>query len=118
MTQAEYWGAAEDINSIRFRACPAPHELVRGAIIGVVDVVEIVSASASPWFFGPRGLVLRNTEPCEPIPCSGALGYFQWKQSGAIEAPLKWMLPENDVAVQAPAKAAAPAVPDLFGGER
>jgi hypothetical protein len=70
--------------------------LVRGAIIGSVNVVEIVTKSTSAWFFGPRGLYLRDPQPCDPLPCSGALGYFDWKESGAIEQPLKWMLPKPD----------------------
>ena len=36
-------------------ACPRPDALVRGAIIGAVDVVGIVSESDSPWFGGPDG---------------------------------------------------------------
>ena len=77
------------------RPVPPPDALVRSAIIGTVDVVDIVAASSSPWFGGgspdARGLVLDNPEPCDAIPCIGTLGYFAWKRSGSF-APVKpWM---------------------------
>ena len=71
--------------------CPHPTELPRGAIIGAVDVVDIVSESESEWFGGQRGLVLANAETCEPIPCPGALGYFAWQAGGALAEPARWM---------------------------
>lgn len=71
--------------------CPRPGSLVRGAIIGVVDVVEIITQSDSPWFGGEAGLRLENPRPVTPIPASGALGYFEWQRSGEF-APVKpWM---------------------------
>lgn len=72
-------------------ACPRPDALVRGAIIGAVDVVGIVSESDSPWFGGQMGLVLENAVACDPVPCVGALGYFAWEPAAAF-APVKpWM---------------------------
>ena len=71
--------------------CPRPDALPRSAIIGAVDVVEIVSESDSEWFGGQMGLVLDNAVACDPIPCVGQLGYFAWEASGAL-APVKpWM---------------------------
>ncbi|MEM9438574.1 MAG: hypothetical protein AAGA15_16220 [Pseudomonadota bacterium] len=72
--------------------CPHPTELPRGAIIGAVDVVDIVSESDSEWFGGQRGLVLENAEMCEPIPCPGALGYFEWQAGGHLSDPARWMI--------------------------
>lgn len=72
-------------------ACPRPETLVRGAIIGTVEVVEIIDQSDSPWFGGQMGLVLRNPVPIPPIPAPGALGYFRWKRGGALAPPLRWM---------------------------
>lgn len=95
MTRDEYVHAYDFMRSIGV-VCPPAGALIRGAIIGSVHVVEIVTRSNSPWFFGPRGLVLRDPEACEPRACSGALGYFDWKESDAIEQPLKWMLPKSD----------------------
>lgn len=72
--------------------CPPPAELPRGAIIGTVDVVEIIDESDSPWFGGAAGLRLENPVPLEnPIPAKGALGYFQWQPGGALADPLPWM---------------------------
>lgn len=97
MTRDEYVSAYDFMRSIHV-VCPPAGALIRGAIIGSVEVVDIVTNHPSAWFFGPRGLVLRNPEACEPRPCSGALGYFDWKESGEIEQPLKWMQPKHDVA--------------------
>jgi hypothetical protein len=48
-----------------------------GCIVGTVDIVDCVSESKSPWFFGQYGFVLANPRALpEPIPCKGALGFF------------------------------------------
>ena len=72
-------------------SCPHPSDLTRGAIIGTVDVVDIVSESDSEWFGGQMGLVLEDATTCTPIPCPGALGYFQWHASGHLAKPAQWM---------------------------
>lgn len=95
MTRYEY-GDARDFMAHIGVVCPPPIELMRGGIIGAVDVVDVVSDSNSPWFFGPRGLVLRDPVACDFIPSAGALGYFAWER-GSLEAaavPAKWMLPQ------------------------
>lgn len=90
MREAEYawavWRMAQDGVSV-----PPPGELVRGAIIGSVEVVEIITESDSPWFGGASGLSLKDPEPIEPIPCKGALGYFRWERAKAFAGPLLWM---------------------------
>ncbi|MBN9529764.1 MAG: hypothetical protein J0H82_26390 [Alphaproteobacteria bacterium] len=60
------------------------HEALRdlktagGHIVGSVEVVDCVTASASPWFCGPVGFVLRDPVVLSrPIPCKGALGFFR-----------------------------------------
>ncbi|MEM7520622.1 MAG: hypothetical protein AAF307_06245 [Pseudomonadota bacterium] len=71
--------------------CPRPDALPRAAIIGTVTVTEIITQSDSAWFGGDAGLVLADPKPIEPIPASGALGYFEW-QRGERFAPVKpWM---------------------------
>lgn len=80
--------------------CPLASELLRGGVIGSVEVVDVVSESYSPWFFGPRGLVLRNPEASTFIPAVGALGYFEWRRSdpSVVPPPAKWMLPTEPAA--------------------
>lgn len=90
MKEAEYrWGAWRlGQHGVR---CPRPDDLVRGAIIGQVDVVDIVSHSDSEWFGGQMGLVLENPRSCTPIPAKGALGYFEWTPSGSLAPVAPWM---------------------------
>lgn len=46
-----------------------------GAIVGVVDLVDCVTQSASPWFFGHAGFVLASPRRLpRPIHCRGQLG--------------------------------------------
>ncbi len=52
------------------------HDLPLGGIVGVVEIVDCVTAMDSRWFFGRYGFVLRNPRPIELIPCKGALGFF------------------------------------------
>lgn len=72
--------------------CPPPATLVRSALIGTVEVVEIIDQSDSPWFGGAAGLRLANPVPlATPIPVKGALGYFEWVAEGQLARPLPWM---------------------------
>lgn len=98
MTRREYEAAAAFMCGFGVR-CPPPAQLLRGAIIGTVEVVDIVDHSSSPWFMGPLGLVLAGAEPCTPLYLPGALGYFHWQrmilsrpEGSAAEQPLPWML--------------------------
>ena len=72
-------------------SCPRPETLPRGAIIGTIEVVEIIDWSDSEWFGGQLGLVLRDPVPIEPIPAPGALGYFEWASGGDLVPVLPWM---------------------------
>jgi len=48
-----------------------------GHIVGTVEIVDCVKESASPWFSGSYGFVLRNPMPlANPFPFKGALGFF------------------------------------------
>lgn len=51
-----------------------------GGIVGVAEVVDVITESDDPWFVGPYGLVLRNARPVTFIPVSGALGFFKWRE--------------------------------------
>ncbi len=63
----------------RRRSASGSLDAQRGGIIGVAEIVGCVTASESPWFFGPYGFVLRNVNPVEFVPVKGALGFFDWR---------------------------------------
>lgn len=55
---------------------PAIEELVTGAIVGLVDIVDCVTESDSPWFTGEHGWVLANPRPGTPYQQKGQQGFF------------------------------------------
>lgn len=50
--------------------------LERGGIIGIAEIVDCVSESASPWFTGPSGFVIANARPIPFFPLRGRLNFF------------------------------------------
>src|SRR5581483_5347624 len=57
---------------------PPEEEMVQGAIIGLVDIVDVVKRHRSKWFTGPYGFVLANPRPLpNPIPFKGKLGFWE-----------------------------------------
>ena len=110
MTRAEYEDAAFFMASLGVE-CPLPADLYRGGIIGSVDVIDVVKESDSPWFFGPRGLVLSEPRPCEPIMAPGARGYFRWSPGETNVSAARWMQHYGDPVAAPRAK---PGTGDLF----
>jgi hypothetical protein len=56
---------------------PSYDQLPKGAIIGLVDIVDCVDYSNSRWFEGPLGFTLANPRLLpEPIPCEGKRRFF------------------------------------------
>lgn len=56
-----------------------PDDMHCGAIIGSVELVDVVEKSDSKWFQGPKGFVLRDPKP-EPIKyCKGKLNFWELK---------------------------------------
>lgn len=106
LTRDEYAEAYDFMRGIGV-ICPPPAALERGGIIGSVEVIDVVKASDSGWFFGPRGLVLRDPVPCEFVPAIGALGYFRWQRADAaiVPQPARWMLPTIAAEAEAPPRA-------------
>ncbi len=51
-------------------------EFPTGGIIGKVDFYDCVTESASIWFRGPYGFLLRHPMRIDFFPCSGQLGFF------------------------------------------
>lgn len=96
MGQRDYQSARDFICSL-CQELPEARDLERGGIIGSVEILGVVKESDSPWFFGPRGLVLANAEPCDFIPVKGCLGFFNWRDhlTDHVPEPARWMLPEE-----------------------
>ena len=55
-----------------------------GGIVGIADIVDCVSKSSSPWFFGPFGFVLREQRPLAFMPLKGTVKFFDTKYEGAL----------------------------------
>lgn len=56
---------------------PEEDELHLSAIIGIVDLVDVVERKRSKWFGGPFGLILENPLILtRPISCKGGLGLW------------------------------------------
>lgn len=108
MTRAEYEDAAEFMASIGI-TCPAPADLQRGGIVGVTNIVDIVTELDSPWFFGPKGLLLGDSRPIDFIPSVGALGFFKWEEILEDQsAAAKWMQTAAAAPSPAPAQGELP----------
>lgn len=61
---------------------PAFETLPRGGVIGQIDVVDCVTRSNSPWFFGRYGWVLAEPKELPFTACRGALRFFRPRRSG------------------------------------
>lgn len=48
-----------------------------GAVIGIVDLIDCVKKSESPWFIGEYGFVLSNPRKIIPYPYPGQQGFFE-----------------------------------------
>ena len=79
-TIAVHAGFAYDKHAKLPRGVKPPHEeqIVRGAIIGVADIVDVVERHRSKWFSGPFGFVLANPRALRrPIFCPGRLSFWE-----------------------------------------
>lgn len=73
MADCEFWMAKKGLGRP-----PAIKPAQRGAVLGVARLVDCVSASASPWFIGPHGLVLVDVLKFEtPVPMKGSLSLWE-----------------------------------------
>lgn len=55
-----------------------------GGIVGVAEIVDVVTGMDDPWFFGPYGLVITNAKPLPFHPCKGQLGFFNATYPGTV----------------------------------
>jgi len=72
-----------------------PDQLPTGAVIGVCDLVDVVTRSHArrfgKWFFGPYGFVLANARPLHRrVPMKGRLGLFH--PSGSVARRVRTQL--------------------------
>lgn len=81
MTMAEYGETRQFVWSLGINDIPAFDAIRRGGIIGVADLVDVVTRHPSPWFFGPYGFVLANPRAVPFISVKGALGFFDWRKN-------------------------------------
>jgi hypothetical protein len=81
MTRGEYDEARYFASRISPAEMPSYGAMTRGGIVGVAEIVDCVNRSASPWFFGRWGFVLRNVRPVDFIPVKGELGFFNWRKN-------------------------------------
>lgn len=87
MTRDEYEDALDTAHAISRThpfpsglTLPAFDDLQRGGIVGSVEIVDCVRESASPWFFGEYGFVLKDPRSLPFQPYKGALGFFEVPQ--------------------------------------
>lgn len=87
MTDAEFDGFIRTIHTVSLTR-PFPTgayvqdgpDMPKGGIVGTAEIVDCVTESDSPWFFGPFGYVLANVQAVPFIPCRGSLGFFDWRK--------------------------------------
>jgi hypothetical protein len=55
-----------------------PYDLPRGALVGLIRVLDCIDNSTSPWAIrGSRHWILREAKHFKtPLPCRGAQGFF------------------------------------------
>jgi hypothetical protein len=106
MTQAEWrdavqfahWGAPrltqDSLQGFDF------DELQRGGIVGSVEIVDCVTFSASPWFMGEFGFVLRDPKPLPFTPWKGRLGFFDVPESELTNATAPTPAPAQEGAAK------------------
>ena len=61
-----------------------------GSILGEMTIIDCVEDSPSPWFEGPYGWVVADVLAYSlPIPCKGALGFFDPNLASPIPAQVE-----------------------------
>ena len=76
-----------------------PDDFEFGGIVGEAEIVDCVTASKSPWFFGPYGFVIRNARPLPFRPCRGMLGFFEPDFTPQAPKPAKAVPPPRQAAL-------------------
>ena len=70
--------ASQRLDTFAMQQLPVDHEpLVRGAILGMVTLTDVVDWSPSPWFEGPYGWVFERPRLLVPLLWHGSLSFFE-----------------------------------------
>ena len=84
MTRRDYEAARFFVEGFDYQLAqqiPPQSEIVRGALIGEVTLVNCVRFDDSDWFQGPVGWLFENPKIWEtPVPAKGQLGLWDWNQ--------------------------------------
>jgi len=59
---------------------PVPGGLALGAVVAVGHLIDVVTDSDDPWFFGRYGWLLDNVRPICPVLCNGQQRLFELPQ--------------------------------------
>ena len=71
--------------------------VLRGGVIGTVDMVDCVTEHQSPWFAGEYGFVFQDPKAVDFHPCRGQLNFFDvaWPPvrifEQAYDEAVKWL---------------------------
>jgi len=84
LTRREYDAVRFWVSQFHHGMIPSFEAMQRGGVVGMVDVVDCVTKSTSPWFEGPYGYVLSNPKPLPFTKWSGQLGFFDIPESSLI----------------------------------
>lgn len=77
-------------------AAPAEEDLVLRAVVGIVEIVDIVVQSSSRWFSGPFGFLLRNPRPLpKPVRCPG--NQRIWEMPASVAKAVSAQLVDDQV---------------------
>lgn len=112
MTRAEYI-EARDFLAGRGCKLPLAADLLRGGIVGVGVVVDIMRKSgdrlddrndraaaamrSSRWFFGPVGILIERARPVPFVAAAGELNFFEWRRAlvDRPAEPAMWMIDQG-----------------------
>ncbi|EOL8937010.1 ASCH domain-containing protein [Cronobacter dublinensis] len=80
LTKHEYNAALEFCRSVNPNLpvnMPLYEKIERGGIVGIATITGCVDSSPSPWFFGPKGFTLIDSQPLPFCPMKGKLSFFE-----------------------------------------
>lgn len=90
-------GAAISLARHAGHPIPALQSLNIGGFVGVAEIFDVVDddeplsvpGRSSPWYFGPRGLLVRNPRLIPFVPAKGQLGFFDVDMTPQLEHYIK-----------------------------